>query len=1152
MSEILKPYTVLIILLLVASPYFHAKSQDRETVNNRAATERPVIKILQGLEKKFKVTFNYTKDVVPPTLLGPDHDYKTIDDAMKQLLEPHGINWTKRNDDIILRSSKTGKKNTVQASDTLSISGIIKDSIGNPLFGATVYASKEKMGTTTNANGEFRLKVTSLPTEVMVSSIGYQAINVKMESGNYATLTLQSLPTIMGTVEVYSTGYQSLPKERSTGSFTLIDNQLINRQVGSNILDRIRDVTSGLNYTAAPALYPRSQINIRGISSINSSQAPLIVVDNFPFDGDINLINPNDVQSITVLKDAAAASIWGRRAANGVIVITTKKSAYNKKLKIQASSSFLIGQKNDLEQFRTLKSGDYILLEEALFKKGVYDANIGNTATFPALSEAVEIFEQRRRGIISSADSTQLISELLKHDINRDARKLFLRSSSFQQYNLNITAGGENASTLISLGLDRRNDSRIGNDYRRISTRIENNIRATSFIDINTAIYYTNSEEDVFPVAIPQAGQPGISTYTSLIDENGTPLDIPYVLRSSYVDTASYPRLLDWKYRPVDELKNADNRVAANDIRINTGMKIKVIRGLTAEVAYQYQRTFQEQKNLYNSQTYYVRDLVNRYAYTDQSGNVIYPIPLGGILDKTISGYKSTNYRLQLQYNNGQRINNISALLGSDQRESITEITNIRKYGYNPSTNTSASSIDYKTMFTMRPTGTNTVPAANLDYTLTDRNRSYYANVGYTYSGRYTATASARIDQSNFFGVKANQRSVPLWSSGISWQVSNEDFYNFSFFPYLRIRGTYGINGNTNNSATAYATILYNSRSNNTPTEYAYLNSPPNPELTWEKVRVVNVGIDFGSKNSIITGSIEYYHKNAEDLISPKFIESTTGITEVNANTANLIGKGFDIIVNTKNIDRVFKWNTNWLFSVARTEIEKYIQTKNVTISDYLNGSVHTVGEPLYALYAYHWMGLTPLTGDPQVEIDKKQAGFTQLSTTKPSDLVTFNSVPKYFGSIRNTFTYKDLMLSFNMSYKFGYYFRINSINYSNVFGGQMWSAHMDYTSRWQKTGDEKNTNVPSMPSTTAGLSDRDRAYLYSDALIARAGHLRLQDVRLDYLLPRSIRRIGGSIFIYGSNIGVVWYQNRQRIDPEYNNTTTPPLNIGGGINLNL
>jgi hypothetical protein len=417
-------------------------------------------------------------------------------------------------------------------------------------------------------------------------------------------------------------------------------------------------------------------------------------------------------------------------------------------------------------------------------------------------------------------------------------------------------------------------------------------------------------------------------------------------------------------------------------------------------------------------------------------------------------------------------------------------------------------------------------------------------------------SASARRDESNLFGVNANQKGVPLWSVGGAWELSKERFYNWRSLPFLRLRLTNGYNGNVDRNVSAYTTAVINGGLNPYNNVNASIINPANPSLRWERVHIINAGLDFATRESKLSGSIEYYIKSGIDLIGASPLDPTTGFSTFTGNTANMINHGLDITLQS-NLDLgSIHWNSVLLFSFVKDKVTRYL-AKQGTVRDYVAvGSINPLkGRPLYSIFALPWRGLSPETGDPQGLFQGKLS--TDYEHILGSDTLTNMTYkgaanPTVFGSWRNTFYWKQWELSFNVLYKLGYVFRRSSIFYYNVFT-QGSPGHPDYERRWQQAGDEKRTNVPSMVLTTD--PNRDDFYRNSSVLIERGDHVRLQDLQFGYTLRRSaqsklpVQAI--KFYLYANNIGIIWKANHAGIDPDYiSNLFPPPRTLAIGVKI--
>lgn len=1079
--------------------------------------------------------------------------------VLGKLLTPLQYGYTVSDNVIIIKKESTKKNPPVMTGNphTYTIKGKVTDEKGNPLVGATVRVKGSTNGTQTDENGNYELDGVNENATIVVTFIGYEKQEIKVNSSSsfYNVRMNPDANNRLKQVSIVYNGYEDVPEERATGSFAKLDSGMINRRVSTNIIDRLEGITSGLVFNKnQSSLDPNtSTFSIRGRSTIFANTQPLIVVDNFPYEGDINNINPNDVENITILKDAAAASIWGARSGNGVVVITTKKGKLNQPLRVDLNSSVTAGEKPNLYYSPNfLDASNFIDVEKYLFGQGFYDATLSSTYLHPVVTPVVDILNNERNGTISAAAADAQINALRSNDVRKDFSKYFYRNSFDQQHSLSFSGGGQKASYLFSVGYDDNLSDLVRNDYSRLTLNSNDNFYLSSKLQLSVGLHYTlsmadNNNPDFTGVTSNGAS---IYPYAQLTDSKGNPLQVARDYPESFI--AAQSGLLDWAYRPLQDLRLSDNTTKIYDTRINPSIRYQLTKGLSAEVRYQFEKSITDNYNLQDQQSYYVRNLVN--SYTQQNGTSFsYPIPIGDILDRGYAELTSNSIRGQLNFNQTfHEKHNIAAIIGVESHEIITSTNTYRLYGYDNSVATNIP-VDYVTMFNQYQNVNypSTIPYTNADGGITDEFRSYFANASYTYNDRYIISGSLRFDQSNLFGVNTNQKGVPLWSTGLGWDISKEPFYQLDGLPYLKLRATYGSNGNIDKTVTAFTTGQYV----NTflPTKGLLLNSPPDPYLRWEKINIVNIGADFETKNRILSGTIEYYHKDGVDLLGYSPLDPATGFNKFKSNIANIAGNGFDLTLQSKNLNGAFKWSTTLLFSKTTDKVTKYNVATNVFAylqsGDGTNGVSQAftpmVGKPVFSVFSLKWAGLDPANGDPRGylngQVSKDYASI--LNSNNQSDLV-FNgsATPTIFGSLRNDFAYKGFTLSVNITYKLGYYFRRPSIDYGALFGA--YTGNKDFTRRWKQPGDEKTTSVPSMIYPYD--ASRDNFYTYSQVLVDNGDHIRLQDLRFSYDLNKNalknlpVKKL--QLYFYASNLGILWKANKDGLDPDYVGGYPAPL----------
>lgn len=1051
---------------------------------------------------------------------------------------------------LILLSVLFGTFFCVRAQESMEVVGKVTDRADQPVYGAIIKADDGRIIAVTDSLGVFVLKK-PLPHKIWVSHLAYRdfEVDVNQTSPDPLTIRLGSEQRLIEEV-VISTGFQQIPKERSTGAFSLIDNETLNEQVSTNVIERLEAVGNGLDVTRTATSGSDMGIRIRGLSTLStgSIRDPLIILDNFPFEGNLENINPNDVESITLLKDAAAASIWGARAGNGVIVITTKNSQFNQPLHLGFNFNLGVQSKPDLGGYSQMSSRDFLEVERFLFDKAHRFADTASRS-HPPFSPGYEIMFNRMRGAITDAEANDLLAELSQIDVRDQYLRYMYAPSVKQQYALNLQGGNNKATWLISTGYDH-NKSNLAATSNRFSLNFKNTYAPIKTLIMQFGLMHaqngsTNGRTGYAPSTVP---------YTQIANDEGTPLPIMRSYRQPFLDTLGGGKLLDWNYYPITENRYVNNHSSQIHTLVNFGATYRPLTWIALDLKYQYGRQQTHSDALNEEGSYFVNDLINRFTQILPSGELVYHVPRGAILDQARQYLVSHNFRGQFNVSYQSQSHEVSAIAGTDVSHRNLTANSNRTYGYNPDILTSAQ-VDYLDQFPHFVTGSNSFIPQNHSFSdRTARFISAFANAAYIYRSKYTFSLSGRRDASNQFGINFNDRWNLLWSAGLSWEASKERFYRFRGLPYLRLRATYGFSGNTDLSRSAVTTISYSNNANpyyNAP--MSFVAQDANPELGWERVRMINLALDFRSKGDRFSGNVDFYFKHATDLFGPDPVDPTTGIqTSITRNVATLKGKGVDVELNSLNVDQALKWKTTINFSYNTDEVVSfYLSSLNASSYVALPGSMTRIeGERLFSLYSYRWGGLDPENGDPIGFLDGQTSTDYRSITGSGSQMVDLvnhgSAIPTVYGSLGNTVSYRNFGLSVRLLYKAGFFFRDNAIDYSSLFSGRGSGQHHEYIHRWQQPGDERTTHVPSM--AYPAVAARDNYYQRSEIKVERGDNVRWQYVNVHYDMGKSrfpsLPFENVRIYLNASNLGLVWRSNRVGVDPDYGAGNLSPTAI--------
>lgn len=1010
---------------------------------------------------------------------------------------------------------------------------------GSPLPGALVILGDSKKMAVADEDGLFEITAEEGLYTLTVSYLGMVALEMEVVLPRPEELILLMEPDIQSLhgVTVMSTGYQDIPAERVTGSFVTLDRDLVNRRVSTNLTDRLEDVTPGLILNRGPNT-GRDQISIRGRSTLFANTAPLIIVDNFPYDGPLESINPNDIDRITVLKDAAAASIWGARAGNGVIVVTTRAGAKDSTPQVSFNSNINFFEETDPFYIPQMNMGDFVDIQKQLFENNFYRSQ-EISPSHPALPQVVETLIAERDGVISAEESARQLEGYKRSDMRSELLRYYYRPRLNQQYALQVAGGGASNTYLLSMGFDSNLRDIEGNEDSRWTLQGKN---SWSFLDDRmtwTAGIYLSKSKGITGTQVPQD-----DPYARLADESGAALPIYFSVSKRYIGSMASSGLLDWNRFPLEEIGTLDFVNDGLDARFQTGLTFRLLDGLNAEVSYQYWMNRGRDKALNPQSSFYVRDMINRFSQIE-GGQVIRPLPLGDILDLAETDSYSHTLRGMLSYRkNWDGKHQLSLIAGTEIRDLQSESNSFRYYGYNDKLGTSKA-VDFLTRFPYIYNPSLSAPLeSNQSHSgYTDRFVSLYANGGYTFRSKLDLTASIRRDQSNFFGVDANRRGVPLWSLGTGWTVSEEKFAGFLKGAYLKWKASYGYSGNLDKSLSAQMTASYFNFSAfsflpNVPS--AHISNPPNPGLSWEKVAIWNTGIDFESAKGKYRASLEVYRKTGLDLVGQYDAMYSSGFLRVTSNYASTQTRGLDLVLGADWLPGKLKWRTDFFYSKVTDEVKKVdvdYSASALAASVGNANAIPVVGNPMFSVYSYPWAGLNPDTGSPRGLLDGEPSeNYSAILSTASLENMVYHgpSRPTDYGALRNTLRWKGISLSANVSYRFGYYYRRRSVNYFTLLRGQI--GHGDYERRWMEPGDEAFTQVPSLPASAN--SQQNTFYSNSAALVERGDHIRLQDIRLGYSMDKNsmpwLPFAGTELYAYANNLGILWKASSDLLDPDF------------------
>lgn len=1042
---------------------------------------------------------------------------------------------------------------------TIRIEGTVTDLDGNPV-NSTI---RHSAGSQLVINGEFSFDLKRVPDTVRFTAVGFATVVRVINSSTF--LRIRMTPETQDLEEVIvNTGYQSLSPHEFTGSIALIDEKSIQMKVGGNILDRIVGHSSGLMQLVGKTEQSGSQANgllVRGLGTINGPIEPLIILDGFIYDGDINNINPNDVASVSILKDASAASIWGARAGNGVIVIVTKSGRFNQSMQVSFQTDQSLQRPAQLNTQYGISAMEEIEIERFLFEQGYFETRF--RTPYNPLTPIQEILLQHRQGKLSEAEVEQRIAFWAGQNARQNYLDEFYTNSYNQNYNLQINGGSDRNAYLIG-GSYSHKLSETYNQNSRLNVRLNNQFKISDRISLATNVQLSKIE-NVYGRPSYGTYRPGgrEASYLAFRDENGNPIPLDLHYRGSYTDSIGAGKLLDWKHYPADNYRHIDSRNDQLELFSVINLAYSPIRSLKLNGSFQYQIQNSDQVDHSNINEYNSRNTINQYTQFDpDKGTLSYVVPLGGIYNSRDASIHSFTWRGQANFREQYDAHTINSIIGIELKGTGTgSQIHATQYGYQEDPLTYVQ-VDAMTRYPHFITGSPVRIGGSTGLSRTDyRFVSLYGNLAYSYLNRYTFTGSVRRDGSNVFGANVNDRWTPLWSAGIGWDISNEPFFEGNLISKLKAVVTYGVSGNVDMTKTASPIGSY-STNPLTGYRFARITNINNPDLRWEKLSQFSMRIDLQDKSRRITSSFNFFKKYGRDLYgqAPYDFTGWGASSTIVRNVASMEGYGVEMDLKSINYrNSNFEWSSflfsNWNENVT-TEYYKETDYSDLLVLMTNGNRINPViGKPLYSISAYKWGGLDE-NGNPMGFVDGVSStdymAINEFARVDGDNIRYIGATtPRFFGTVANHIRYRSISLSIGIGFHLGYFVKKGNLSSSAIVNGG--AIHVDYLKRWQNKGDERITDIPSFVYPVD--SNRDYFYGSSEVHVIPADHLKMDYLRINYALNTTQWSMPFKQFDvnFGLENGpLLWKKNELGLDPNHVEGNNSQILWSGGIKVHF
>ncbi len=1035
------------------------------------------------------------------------------------------------------------------------ITGTVKTEQGETLVGAYVNVVGTQIKAVTNAKGQFTINATPGQT-LQVSYIGMATRRVKITA---LSMDITLYDNSHQVDEVVITGYQNIRNRVYTGAATSVKMNDIKLEGIADVSRMLEGRVPGLSIQNISGTFGSApRINIRGGASIIGNVQPLWVIDGAVYEDLVHLsidqlasgdavtlissavsgLNPADIQDIQVLKDASATSVYGARALNGVIVITTKSGRKNSPLRISYSTENTVRLKPRYADFDLLNSQETMSLYQEMNDKGYF--GISNSL----YGRRSGIYYQLYKGIstINPATGTYYLPN------TPDAKMDFLRKREYANTNwfdllftmkpitnhsITLSGGGKNTATYASIGFYYDGGWTIADNVRRLTANIKNTFYINDKL-ITTLTAQGNIRSQKAPGTMPQRKNNAIGTFERDFDIN----PFSYALGTSrtlrpYNENGSLEYYRN-NWAPFNILNEyANNKMNINVLdfklqgeatyRVNTDLAIKTListrQAYTTTTHEVYENSNVVQAYRANENPFVAQQ--NIYLVHDKDNPLLQPkvgLTHGGILNKTEASLKSFLARIAFDFDKRIDQHDVKAFAFTEIRSAVRTVNPFQGYG-----------IQYdrgNQIYTNPLIFDKLINEGNSYFSLhkrNDRGVTFSFNGTYGYAGKYVFNMVFNCEGSNTSGKGARTLWLPTWNIGAKWNIDQEAFMKGnSTISRLALRASYGLTAKMNEEAINANSIFkggivnrYHFKDRENKLNILHLE---NRDLTWEKMYELNIGVESGLFNNRISTTLDVYQRNTFDLIDLVRTSGVGGQYYKYANFGDMRTRGIELGVHTKNIvTETFNWSTSLTLSAMNQKITRLLNTPNAFDMVAGRGRGNIVGYPRGSLFSFNFQGLNN-NGLPTFDFGlypssqgeySNIAGADFLDTQYAKSYLLYHGPiePQVIGGLSNTLKYKDWELSFFVTMQAGNKIRLNP-TFDPEFG-DLNVFSKSYYNRWLNPGDELKTDIPVLPSqeliAKVGKENIERAYNtynYSQKMVADGSFVRMKNISLGYNIP--------------------------------------------------
>ena len=1087
-----------------------AQSAPTVTLNCQGET---LVKAIEELRQQTHYNFLFNSDELRGYNTGSvSLENVSLAGALDKLLAGKGLTYSIDKHNVVIRKQAAAPATPVR------LVGKVTDEKGQPLPGVTVMIKGTGMGGVTDVEGNYALDLPDAEdVRLLFSFIGMKTQEVAYTGQKEVNVTMREENTQMD--EVVVTGYQVVDRRKNTSAVTSVKAEdimipgmtTIDKMLEGQIPDLMVMTNSGESGVA-------SRIRIRGTSTLIGNREPLWVIDGVIVQDPVQIspdelndpdyinrignaisgLNPQDIDRIDVLKDASATALYGTKAANGVIVITTKRGHIGEpQISYSGTGTLKLRPRYSDRKIDLMSAKERLNVSRELAEAGYeYASNV----TWVGYEKLLRDFYNRQ---ITYDEFQKQVAYL--GDMNTDWFKLLTRDAFSSQHTLSVTGGTDKVRYYSSVGVNLEDDVVKPNSDRRYTATLNLDMNFTPWFAASFNMNGNTSkrkyyQEEIAPINYAYNTSRAIPAY----DENGN--------YSFYQTSERYD------YNILNELDNSSKRQESSAVTMRANVDIKPWNWLKIGAILSYSINNTDIEGYWGEKSYHAAQL-RESNYGEKPGE--HPVmPVGGELTKETMRNKTYMFRLQGDFNKyfgTDDQHNINASVGMETNSSKYDAYKNISRGYDP---------DRGKQFITVPSGAYPEYESWLREntpTITDNLSnmlSWYGSVSYSFRNLFTINGNMRYDGSNKFGEQSNDKLLPIWSASFNYNVAEHFKGDQEWFEDLRVKASWGYQGNMLDNQSPVLIIAKQPSSSHFGEYVSTIDIYPNPALKWEKTGSLNLGVEFSMFSRRLMVEASYYRKKTQDAYMNKEISGVNGMRSYVVNGGEIINSGYDVSLTVSPIKtKDLRWYISTSFSHANNEVNSSPAAEQFEREDFLNGTALVNGESISSFYSYRFTGLNPEDGTPMFDTMEDQQG-SFLGATKYDVYTKVLEVsgrrePKIFGGLSTTVNYKRWRLNAAFSYSVGAKTRLFKL-YDDTHARIRPESNLNriFLNRWQHAGDEKVTDVPAFLSDSwislDHWSDRNdhmptiaktswEMYNYSNHRVVSANYLKCTNIGLTY-----------------------------------------------------